>query len=476
MAVDQCLRTWGTLSGMEIAHTISKTLPHPRYRLPFAGDIIGLDTAKPVQKEMAMATELGGIYERKIFGHRLVVVSEPELVAEVNDEKCWAKFLALPHRKLRAIGEDGLFTAFNSEPNWHRAHAVLGPAFSKGAMRGYHEAMQESVNELLTSWDSGSGPVDAYDECSKLTFDVIGRCALSHDFGSFRQPVPFADAIARVLHYVNKSSNDVPIIRSVLGRRATRQHDEDLQFIRHTVDSLIEQRMAQPDSSKTSPDLLGHMLNTPDPDTGDRLTLENIRNQIITFLIAGNETTASTIAFALHFLSTRPDEMQRIRAEVDAVAPDGTDIEFENVPKLRRTRYVVDETLRLWPAAPGYFRKARERGATSLGGYEVPEGWVFVLLPQLHRSPEWGPEAHTFDPDRFATGQASDTNRRIYKPWGTGLRACIGRQFALHEAVLALASIARRYEIRADPDYQLDVREAVTMRPHGVRLSVSRRP
>ncbi|WP_265733211.1 cytochrome P450 [Rhodococcoides fascians] len=86
-----------------------------------------------------------------------------------------------------------------------------------------------------------------------------------------------------------------------------------------------------------------------------------------------------------------------------------------------------------------------------------------------------GPEAHTFDPDRFATSQASDTNRRIYKPWGTGLRACIGRQFALHEAVLALASIARRYEIRADPDYQLDVREAVTMRPHGVRLSVSRR-
>lgn len=88
MAVDQCLRTWGTLSGMEIAHTISKALPHPRYRLPFAGDIVGLDTAKPVQKEMAMASELGGIYERKIFGHRLVVVSDPELVAEVNDEKC----------------------------------------------------------------------------------------------------------------------------------------------------------------------------------------------------------------------------------------------------------------------------------------------------------------------------------------------------------------------------------------------------
>ncbi|AMY26311.1 putative bifunctional P-450/NADPH-P450 reductase 2 (plasmid) [Rhodococcoides fascians] len=416
MAVDQRLPTWGTVWHGDRPHHLkdsaSPALPTaicrrhrwPRYR-------------QACSKRDGNGLCARGIYERKIFGHRLVVVSEPELVAEVNDEKYWAKFLALPHRKLRAIGEDGLFTAFNSEPNWHRAHAVLGPAFSKGAMRGYHEAMQESVNELLTSWDNGagSGPVDAYDECSKLTFDVIGRCALSHDFGSFRQPVPFADAIARVLQYVNKSSNDVPIIRSVLGRRATRQHDEDLQFIRQTVDSLIEQRMSQPDSNKTAPDLLEHMLNTPDPHTGDKLTLENIRNQIITFLIAGNETTASTIAFALHFLSTRPDEMQRIRAEVDAVAPDGTDIEFENVPKLRRTRHVVDETLRLWPAAPGYFRKARERGATSLGGYEVPEGWVFVLLPQLHRSPEWGqrhtPSTPTGSPQaRQATPTAASTS------------------------------------------------------------------
>lgn len=462
---------------MKGARATSIKLPHPRYRLPIAGDVVGIDPSKPVQKEMAIADQLGGIYERKIFGQRLVVVSDPELVSQVNDEENWAKFLALPHRKLRALGEDGLFTAFNSEPNWHRAHAVLGPAFSKSSMRGYHDSMQESVSELLKAWDrqAGSTPIDAYAECSKLAFDVIGRCAVSHDFGSFRQPVPFADAVTRALRFVNRSSNDIPVVRTVLGRGALRQHQNDIVFIRSTVDALIQRRISKGSSGQSPPDLLQHMLDSPDPSTGEYLTPENIRNQIVTFLVAGNETTASTTAFALHFLSRRPDIFQQLRTEIDQIAPDETDIGFQDVPKLRRTRHVIDETLRLWPAAPGYFRKARERGATTLGGYHVPEGWVFVLLPQLHRSAAWGPTARDFDPSRFAAGNAGKSDQRIYKPWGTGLRACIGRQFALHEAVLALASIVRRYDLEADPNYQLDVHEAVTLRPHGVKLSISRR-
>lgn len=455
----------------------SSRLPHPRYRLPFAGDILSVDAIKPVQKEMAMADALGAIYERKLFGHRLVVVSDPELVTQVNDESAWKKFLGLPHRKLRTVAEDGLFTAFNSEPNWHRAHAILGPAFNKSAMRGYHDAMQESLNELLNSWDSKSGadPVDAYTECSKLAFDVIGRCALSHNFGSFYQPVPFADAITRSLQYVNRSSNDVPIMRTVIGQGARRQHSNDLAFIRRTVDSLVLRRIARGISVGPKSDLLQHMLETPDPVTGDKLSHENIRNQIVTFLVAGNETTASTMAFALHFLSRSPATMQQLRDEVDAVAPNGAEIRFEDVSKLRSIRRVVDETLRLWPAAPGYFRKAREDGVVSLGGYIIPEGWVFVLLPQVHRAEAWGATARDFDPARFAPGKVSDGLHRVYKPWGTGLRACIGRQFALHEAVLALGSIVRRYDLTPNSKYQLDVREAVTLRPHGVRLSLSQR-
>lgn len=453
-------------------------LPHPKFRLPVAGDLLSVDSSKPVQREMKMADELGGIYERKIFGHRLVVVSDPILVNQVNDEKVWTKFLGLPHRKLRNIAGDGLFTAFNSEPNWQLGHSILGPAFNKASMRRYHESMQRSIDGLLAAWDNSppTRPVDAYNECSKLAFDVIGRCALSHDFGTFDGDVPFADAISRALRYVNQSSNDVPMVRALTGRSAAKQHSDDLATIRDTVDSLVESRMAtrRDGDGDVNSDLLQHMFETVDPATGDRLSVDNIKNQIITFLVAGNETTASTMAFALHFLSRDPGLLRSLRDEVEAVAPRGGAVEFDDVPKLRRVRRVVDETLRLWPAAPGYFRKARDRGPAELGGYEIPEGWVFVLLPQVHRSASWGADARSFDPDRFVAGRTDHAPDRVYKPWGTGLRACIGRQFALHEAVLALASIVRRYDVAPDGNYELDVREAITLRPHGARLRLSR--
>ena len=163
-----------------------------------------------------------------------------------------------------------------------------------------------------------------------------------------------------------------------------------------------------------------------------------------------------------------------MRLEIDEASPDGGPIEFETVAKLRGVRRTIDETLRLWPAAPGYFRKARSKDPVALGGYTLPENWVFVLLPQLHRSAGWGDDSHEFNPDRFAADYPRSKDR-VYKPWGTGLRACIGRQFALHESVLALAYILRRYDLTPAEGCRLDIREELTLRPHGVRLKVSRR-
>lgn len=460
---------------MSVEQAAPRRLPHPRYRLPVAGDLLSVDADRPVQREMKMADELGGIYERKIFGHRLVVVSDPELVTLVNNEDDWAKFLALPHRKLRSLAGDGLFTAFNSEPSWQVAHSILGPAFDKKAMRAYHYAMVQSLSGLVSSWDAAPEhhAIDAFTESSKLAFDVIGQCALSHHFESFEQPVPLADAISRTLRYVNRTSNDIPLVRSVTGRGAARQYRADIAMVRASIDNLVTKRISRRIPAGTT-DIIDHMLKTPDPRTGEALSTDSIRNQVLTFLIAGNETTASTIGFALHFLAERPELVERLRLEIDEASPDGGPIEFETVAKLRGVRRTIDETLRLWPAAPGYFRKARSKDPVALGGYTLPENWVFVLLPQLHRSAGWGDDSHEFNPDRFAADYPRSKNR-VYKPWGTGLRACIGRQFALHESVLALAYILRRYDLTPAEGCGLDIREELTLRPYGVRLKVSRR-
>jgi unspecific monooxygenase len=142
---------------------------------------------------------------------------------------------------------------------------------------------------------------------------------------------------------------------------------------------------------------------------------------------------------------------------------------------LRYVRAALDEALRLWPTAPGYFRAARSE--TVLGGqYRMHQGdWVAVLLPLLHRDPHVWPDPDRFDPDRFAPGQAKTRPPHAYKPFGTGQRACIGRQFALHEAVLALGLVLHRYELSAPDGYRLRIAESLTLKPQGFELLPRRR-
>ncbi|MFC9789344.1 cytochrome P450 [Rhodococcus sp. NPDC127528] len=454
----------------------SVAIPTPRHRLPVLGDLLSVDPAKPVQKEMRMAAELGPIFERKIVNQRLVVVSGVDLVSEVNDESTWAKSLGQPIRKLRGIAEDGLFTAFSNEPNWAKAHNILNPGFSQAALRGYHGSMLRALDGLRSAWDGAAAtgrPVDVARDMNRLTLDVIGLAGFGYDFGSFTKTEdPFVTAMSRALAHVNRTSNDLPFVRKLFGRKAAAQHRADIALMRSVVDDVIAERSRNPGGHD---DLLDLMLSTVDPACGEPLDPVNIRNQVITFLVAGNETTAGTLGFALYYLTKHPEIAATARAEIEMVASDGGPLSFDQVGKLRYLRRVVDETLRLWPAAPGYFRKVRVD--TVLGGrYPMPLGsWVFVLLPQLHRDPVWGNDTETFDPDRFLPEQVRKRPRDAYRPFGTGPRSCIGRQFALHEAVLTLAELLRRYEFEADPTYSLDIQEAVTLKPRGLTLRVRSR-
>jgi cytochrome P450 len=451
-------------------------IPRPRHRLPVLGDLLSVDPAKPVQKEMRMATELGPIFERKIVGQRLVVVSGVDLVSEVNDESTWAKSLGQPIRKLRGIAEDGLFTAFNNEPNWAKAHNILAPGFSQTALRGYHGSMLRALDGLRSAWDGAAAtgdPVDVSRDMNRLTLDVIGLAGFGYDFGSFtKNEDPFVTAMSRALAHINRTSNDLPFIRKLFGRKSAEQHKADIALMRSVVDDVIAERSRHPGGHD---DLLDLMLGTVDPASGEPLDPVNIRNQVLTFLVAGNETTAGTLGFALYYLAKHPEIAAAARAEIAAVAPGDAPLSFDQIGKLRHLRRVVDETLRLWPAAPGYFRKVRTD--TVLGGrYAMPLGsWVFVLLPQLHRDPVWGNDTETFDPDRFLPDQVRKRPRDAYRPFGTGPRSCIGRQFALHEAVLTLAELLRRYEFTGDPTYTLDIQEAVTLKPRGFTLRIRSR-
>jgi unspecific monooxygenase len=454
-------------------------IPHPRYRLPLLGDVVGLNPRTPVQSTMQMVNDLGPIAVRRLLGVDIVVVGGADLVAELNDESRFAKNTGLHIYALRQIVGDALFTADHDEPNWQLAHDILIPAFTREAMLGYHATMVSVARQLLARWDLAAQReqhVDVTADMTRMTLETIGRTGFGYAFDAFDrdQPHPFVTAMNRTLRYGNFPAawSLAPVRRAVVG--SARRHRDDVALLERTVDDVIAARRAG--ATPETPDLLDRMLNTAHPETGARLDPVNIRRQIITFVVAGHETTSGALSFALYYLTANPQAMARAQAEVDHLwDADDPRPHFADIAKLRYVRAALDEALRLWPTVPAYLREARTDTALA-GRYRMRQGdWAMVLLPQAHRDPHVWPEPNRFDPNRFAPGQAKTRPPHVYKPFGTGQRSCIGRQFALHEAVLTLALLLHRYDLTPTDDYRLRIAETLTLKPQGFQLRPRRR-
>lgn len=455
-------------------------IPRPPWRVPLLGDVAGANVRTPIQDSMRLASRLGPIFRRRGFGKEIVLVWGADLVGELVDESRFAKHVGLGVANLRPLAKDGLFTAYNHEPNWQLAHDVLAPGFSRAAMEGYHPLMLDVARQLTAHWDrreAAGEPVDVPGDMTKLTLETIARTGFSHDFDSFSRsrPHPFVTAMVGTLSHALRRNVVPPLLNSTLLHRSERRNAGDIAYLNHTVDEVIDARM-RADGSGAGGDLLERMLETAHPGTGERLSPQNVRRQVITFLIAGHETTSGALSFALYYLARHPEVLARAQREVDQVWDGTAEPGYQQVAKLRYVRRVLDEALRLWPTAPAFAREAVQD--TTLGGiHPMRRGaWTLVLAAMLHRDPAvWGPEPESFDPERFSPQAVRARPGHAFKPFGTGARACIGRQFALHEATLVLGLLLRRYDLSADPHYRLRVAERLTLMPEGFTLRLSRR-
>jgi cytochrome P450 len=456
-----------------------QAFPHPPGRRPVVGDALGADPQSPLQSTMRRAADLGPIFELRIFDQKFVFVAGAELAAELADESRFAKGLSPALVALREFAGQGLFTAYNDETSWALAHDLLRPAFTKAAMQRYHPVMLAAAQELFDSWDARAEPVDVSADMTRLTLETISRSAFSTDFGSFTraEPHPFIPAmIAALKAGQRKGTLSTMPGAALLARRIDRKNAHHQAYVDSLLDGIIAERRAAETADDS--DLLGIMLHTPHPETGARLDDLNIRHQILTFLVAGHETTSGALSFALYYLSRDPRVLAAAQAEVDQILGPDRDTEptFEQVAKFRYLRRVLDEGLRLWPTAPAFTRSPRETTVLSTGHTMRPEDWAIVVLPMLHRDPSvWGADADRFDPDRFLPERSRGRQPHTYKPFGTGERSCIGRQFALHEAVLVLARLLHRYDIAGDPDYELKIAERLTLMPQGFELTITPR-
>ncbi|MFD5438519.1 cytochrome P450, partial [Kitasatospora sp. NPDC127067] len=434
--------------------------------------------AAPVLRIMELAREHGPAFVQRLHGRDTLVVSGLELVTELADETRFTKSIGPALENVRQFTGDGLFTAYNDEPNWARAHDILMPAFALGSMRTYHPVMLRVARRLVDSWDrreAAGQPVDVPGDMTRMTLDTIGLAGFGFDFGSFErdEPHPFVEAMVRCLEWAMTSLTRDP---EADHRERDAAFRADSDYLAAVVDEVIAAR-AEEDVQGPAEDLLGLMLGAVRPADGTRLDAENIRNQVITFLIAGHETTAGALSFALYYLAKHPTALRQVQREVDELWGDQADPEpsYEDVGRLRHTRQVLNEALRLWPTAPAFSREAR---ADTLLGGRIPlraGETVLVSTPLLHRDPAWGDNPELFDPSRFDPEYEESRSPHAFKPFGTGERACIGRQFALHEAVMLLGMLVHRYRLIDHADYRLTLKQTLTIKPDGFTLGLARR-
>ena len=249
---------------------------------------------------MQRCAGLGPIFELRVFAQKFVFVTGAELTAELCDETRFHKALSPGLVALREFAGDGLFTAYSDESNWQMAHDLLRPAFTKAAMLRYHPIMLAVVSELFDSWDVREGPVDVSADMTKLTLETISRTAFSRDFGSFtrKDPHPFVPAmVASVRAGQRKGVLNAMPGSGLLARQLDRRNAHHPSYVDSLIDDIIAQRRQADDLDHR--DLLGIMLSTQHPDSGKRLMDRNIRYQILTFLVAGLETTSGSLSFAL---------------------------------------------------------------------------------------------------------------------------------------------------------------------------------
>jgi cytochrome P450/NADPH-cytochrome P450 reductase len=428
---------------------------------------------------MKLAREYGPIFRLELPGREVIVVSSQELVNELCDEQRFDKKVHAALRQARDFAGDGLFTAYTQESNWKVAHRILMPVFGPASLRAMFDPMVDIAEQLLLKWERQGAQqrIDLVDNTTRLTLDTIALCAFDYRFNSFyeKDMHPFVGAMVRALAESGARGRRLGL-QNRLMLITRRQYDEDIRLMHQIADELIAQRRQQggPGGKK---DILSVMLNAKDPLTGEVLSDENVRYQMVTFLIAGHETTSGLLSFTMYELLKHPEVLARARAEVERVLGVETP-RFEHLQQLTYTDQILKESLRLWPTAPAFAVYPYEQETTIGGKYPVRnDQTLLVLAPMLHRDATvWGADAEEFNPDHFAFENAEKLPPNAWKPFGNGQRACIGRPFALQEAALVIAMIIQRFDLSlADPAYELQIKETLTMKPDGLFIHAKRR-
>lgn len=423
----------------------------------------------PIGAFMDGALRYGDVAYFKIGPRNGFLATRPDDIRHVLSDNARNYRKSPLYDKLKGPLGNGLLTSEGDY--WLRQRRLAQPAFHRQRVAGLAGVMAQAAMETAARWEPWAGSGDAIDvaeEMMRLTQTIILRTMLGTEPGHIGDEV--GPAWAAVNRHIGESFWSLGLADGWPTPK-NRRFERALAVLGRAVFRVIdERRLAGPGGD----DLLSMMLFARDEETGEGMTDQQLRDEVMTLFLAGHETTAIALAWTWYLLSQHPEAQARLEAEVDAALDDRAP-RFEDLARLPYTRMVLEESMRLYPPAWGFSRQAL--AADEIGGYHLPAGWLVFVVPYvMHRHPAYWDEPARFDPTRFTPERAAARPKFVYLPFGAGPRQCIGNQFAMIEAHLIVATLARRYRLRLAPGHPVEPWPLITLRPrYGVKMVVEKR-
>ena len=436
-----------------------KVPPGPRGRAAY-GFLGGRGGAGTIEFLNKTARNYGAISSFRIFGKRIYLIDDAELIREILVTRQHEFVRDTGANLLRELVGDGLIT--REEPQHKERRRVLQPAFHRDQIASYVQIMAGEVEEFSAKWTNG-GIVDIRREMRRLTLSIVGASLFGSDLRES------ADAVADVLGGVARKSVFLapaitffePLVltyRRYFPRGPSLFFRKERSALERIIDPIIQAGRAHPRSAagKGILDLiLSGMADEEKP-----LTDEEVRNELVTFVLAGHETTATALTWTWYLLGRHPHVADQTQAEVDSVLSSGP-LDLGAISRLKYTSQVFDEALRLYPPALAFARRPKQR--LQLGGYEIPRGASIFLSPYVtQRNERYFERPESFEPERWKN---PIWPKFAYFPFGGGAKMCIGEPFARIEGVIALAILTREWRLSSADSFDAAASGTMLLQP-----------
>ena len=452
--------------GEDAARThLRKTPPGP-HGYPIIGNLPQM-LANPLQFLTNAVREYGDVVHLGAMGpQQLYLVAHPNHLKYILQENSRNYIKGENFQAIKLVIGDGLVV--KEGESWRRERHLMQPSFHRQKVGTLVNLMTKNIAQMLDNWSNidSDKPLDIFAEMMQLAQTILLESLLSID--SKDEINKLNQAWDNAYEYLSSQLWAVLKLPLWIPTPKNRRFQQAMQTLDATIYRIIRERRK---SIKPPDDLLSMLMDAYDQESGQGMSDEQLRDEIMTIFTGGFETSAAVLAWTWHLLSQNPRVEYQLQEEISRVL-DGRTPTLEDLPSLKYTRMILEESMRLYPGAWVFTRTNLE--SDQIGDYQIPAHSLIMVSPYVtHHLPSFWENPEEFNPERFTQEQAAKRPRYAYLPFGGGSRQCIGEIFAMTEMQLIVAMIAQRYRLHSVPGHPVEEEPMFTLRPrHGILMTL----